>query len=724
MHPLLKCLLTLGFIGLPTLTVNAATFSVNDTADAVDINVGNGVCATASGTCTLRAALQEANTGAVTDTIVLAAGTHTLTIAAAGSNPVSSGDLNVTAPVAITGAGADTTIITGQNNDRIFNFTKTSGGSTLSHLSITSGVSTTTGGGIFAKASLTLDTVSVNNNSATFTGGGIFFDGSAVSGSSLIVKNCTLSENSATTGAGIGLKSATAKLSRSTVSGNSASENGGGLHTDNTSSAFELYNVSVTANIADSDANGSGDGGGISNASGISKLKNSILANNFDHSASGNIYPNCSGTLTLLGYDLSDDVAGCSLSSDSVTTGVSLTLPQLGTLDDNGGETKSHALSYVATTSNPAIDAGDPAGCTDESGNIITTDQIGRAIADGNDDGTTTCDIGAYEYADITLNWITLNETPQNDMGTNAVAYNGLLYAFGRSLGNGSASNLSQIYDPTTDSWANLTTAMPTNRESAVVTLFDEQTYVIGGNDPETCDGNYRCGQIANVDVYNPTSQAWSVAASLNHARDVAIVGTWQDKIFVWGGMTYEMLDDGNGNLITNVTNQTIGEYFDRNDGLWHDLTTSMPYAVRSSAYAQVDSKLYVFGGCSLVMLGGNNTCTQQIVQVYDMASDSWTLIGETAMPTGRHFSGQHATAVGDKIVVFGGATDSAPGTPSTKYAIVEIYDTSDNSWTRATDMSVARKSTLSGVINNVLYVAGGSDTDMHVESVDLSSLE
>src|SRR5690606_38888623 len=59
-------------------TAHAATFTVNNTADAPDANPGDGICATASGVCTLRAALQEANAAAGADTINVPAGTYTL----------------------------------------------------------------------------------------------------------------------------------------------------------------------------------------------------------------------------------------------------------------------------------------------------------------------------------------------------------------------------------------------------------------------------------------------------------------------------------------------------------------------------------------------------------------------------------------------------------------------------------------------------------------------
>ena len=63
----------------------AATFTVNSPFDAADANPGDGVCETApgNGVCTLRAAIEEANTlGAGNDaTISLPPNTYLLTLA-------------------------------------------------------------------------------------------------------------------------------------------------------------------------------------------------------------------------------------------------------------------------------------------------------------------------------------------------------------------------------------------------------------------------------------------------------------------------------------------------------------------------------------------------------------------------------------------------------------------------------------------------------------------
>jgi hypothetical protein len=65
--------------------------------------------------------------------------------------------------------------------------------------------------------------------------------------------------------------------------------------------------------------------------------------------------------------------------------------PMLGPLQNNGGLTQTMAL----LSGSPAIDAGNPAGCTDGSGHLLKTDQRGMPRPDPEDTGG--CDIGSYE---------------------------------------------------------------------------------------------------------------------------------------------------------------------------------------------------------------------------------------------------------------------------------------------------------------------------------------
>src|SRR5437879_12634228 len=113
------------------------TYNVNSTADLVNSSPTSKVCATATGVCTLRAAIQASNANAGTDTIVLPAGTYTLTITGRNEDLAATGDLDITDPVNITGAGASSVIIDGNGIDRVFdvfaNGTNTISGVTIRH---------------------------------------------------------------------------------------------------------------------------------------------------------------------------------------------------------------------------------------------------------------------------------------------------------------------------------------------------------------------------------------------------------------------------------------------------------------------------------------------------------------------------------------------------------------------------------------------------------------
>src|SRR5262245_50220381 len=104
-------------------SAQADTYTVNSTVDAVDATPGNGTCATAAGTCTLRAAVQEANAHAGPDTITLPAGHYFLSAIGDGEDLAATGDLDVTEALQVNGAGAGTTIIDGLKADGLFQVT-------------------------------------------------------------------------------------------------------------------------------------------------------------------------------------------------------------------------------------------------------------------------------------------------------------------------------------------------------------------------------------------------------------------------------------------------------------------------------------------------------------------------------------------------------------------------------------------------------------------------
>jgi hypothetical protein len=305
---------------------------------------------------------------------------HAIGLAASGDSvmiapSVYTENLTINMSLKLNGAGATKTIIDGGQTIRVISILNAAANVTLSKVTIRNGVAAG-GGGILNWGILTVNNSTVSGNFAassySATGAGIYNSGT------LTINNSTLSGNSGGSNfiyGGAIYSSGKLSITNSTLSGNSANGSTGG-------GGGGIYVASGTARISNTTISGNSgtpSGGGIYN-SGQVTLQNSIVANN----PSGG---NCAGTVTSNGYNLSSD-GTCSLN----TTGdLNNTNPKLGPLRNNGGSTKTQAL----LSGSPGIDAGNPAGCTDNHGHLLKTDQIGQPRPDKEDTGG--CDIGAYE---------------------------------------------------------------------------------------------------------------------------------------------------------------------------------------------------------------------------------------------------------------------------------------------------------------------------------------
>ena len=191
----LASLTALVILGATSATASMAapqtTFSVTSTADAVDNNLGDNQCHAAlpGNPCTLRAAIQQADALDGGSTIMLPAGTYTLTIAGTGEDAAATGDLDVLHTLTLQGAGATATIINADGIDRVFDIPPTAQ-LTISGVTIENGRDNGyTGGGILNRGSLTLIDDVVYHNHTTTSGGGIASIGVLILSNTHIISN-------------------------------------------------------------------------------------------------------------------------------------------------------------------------------------------------------------------------------------------------------------------------------------------------------------------------------------------------------------------------------------------------------------------------------------------------------------------------------------------------------------------------------------------------------
>jgi len=378
----------------------ATPFVVNYLGDADDASPGDGICATATGVCTLRAAIREANALPGTDDINFSV-TGTIPFGSGGGTYEINDDLSIQPH---TGQARNLTIQS--IGARVF---KVNAGVTLllTNMTIANGGSGGATSAKFGGGAIWNDRGRVFVYNVTFSanyscspvpvcGSGSGHGGAIANGGYLVVYNSTFVNNvspehggaifnfGGEDDAGIAYNGE-AIIVNSTFFGNRALSLRGGAIANR-----DAYLTVVNSTIA---GNQSGfTGGGIDNTvAGEVTISNTILAYN---TADSPATANCRIALYFFDYGGNlDSGASCGFTAP---TSQSNTDPNLGPLRDNGGRTDTMALQ----SGSPAIDAGVPleGDCMAPPDGPLTYDQryFPRPV-DGNGDGIKTCDSGAYE---------------------------------------------------------------------------------------------------------------------------------------------------------------------------------------------------------------------------------------------------------------------------------------------------------------------------------------
>jgi parallel beta-helix repeat protein len=361
-------------------------------AHAATITVTSGGDAGSGSTCTLRQAIEAANTNAVVGTCTSgAAGTDTIQFNATLANStitLGGSQLSVTEELAIVGSGQT---LDANGASRVL---YTDANVTASTLTFTGGNSSGDGGGIYVYngAALTLSDCVITGNSAASDGGGIYL----YDGATLAMSRCTVSGNDAGNygGAIYGWTDNTITIANSTISGNTAADAGGGIYIF--SGELYLTNSTLTNNEATASY---GNGGGIYAVNqSFAAINNTTITGNQAGNAGGGIYLDgtsgidvnntiLSANMATIDVDLARGSGGggpkrgankvsgaASPQGTTVTISASLlgaamagdftgngnifnNAPGLGSLANNGGPTQTLSLQ----AGSPAIDAGNNA---------------------------------------------------------------------------------------------------------------------------------------------------------------------------------------------------------------------------------------------------------------------------------------------------------------------------------------------------------------------------
>lgn len=426
--------LALSGAATPEMCAADFEFPVDTESDTHDFDLRDEKCSDETGSCSLRAAIEQSNALFPSVTLIdLPSGTYKLTL----------GELQINASLQLSGAGSDITFIIGNLESRIFHISNTRTNPTVNMDGVTilngnaSAFGTGNGGGILIEpgSTLTLAGSAVSLNKGRLEGAGIS------NGGSLVIESCTIDGNRITqpvdgvTGLGGGIYnfgSGIVKISHSTINNNYATTGGGGIANDG---LLEMSNSTVSGNsvfaggggilnrgsaritfstITENKANVGTRvnttertaGGGIRNERTV-EMGNTIVAGNTDCRADPNFpqfdclgppvssdgFSQAPSTVISKGGNLVGVIDKFNLeltSSDQKGTRAEPLDAQLFSLAQNGGPTLTHALK----PDSPAIDKGTGMGSGDTFFDCPETDQRGEARPVG-----MGCDVGAFEFS-------------------------------------------------------------------------------------------------------------------------------------------------------------------------------------------------------------------------------------------------------------------------------------------------------------------------------------
>ncbi len=233
-----------------------------------------------------------------------------------------------------------------------------------------------------------------------------------------------------------------------------------------------------------------------------------------------------------------------------------------------------------------------------------------------------------------------------------------------------------------TPGWGTRAPLLEPNSEFAVAEL-DGKIYVIGGYP-------YTRETVTTVQVYDSRQDRWEYTTPLPQPINHGMAATVNGKVYMIGGQTHAGGRSERAGFL-----DTVFEY-DPELSTWTS-RAPMPTARSGGATAVIDNKIYVAGGRPPQ---GNDFA------VYEPDTDSWTVL--PGLPTQRNHL--VVAAIDDKVYVVGGRFGA--GFSSELTNILEVFDSTTNTWTSEAPMPTTRSGINGIVADGCLHVWGGEGND------------
>lgn len=253
-------------------------------------------------------------------------------------------------------------------------------------------------------------------------------------------------------------------------------------------------------------------------------------------------------------------------------------------------------------------------------------------------------------------------------------SYNGRIYVVGGGAAAGSTSSF-ESYDPATNSWTTLPSAL-SSRAIANLVELGGSLYYVGGCYGSDCNA----GITGAMEAYSVSGNSWASRAPMITPRNSFAAAAVNGRLYAVGGRS----QCGPCTALSSV------EAYDPSTDTWIS-RASLPVARHSMTAVSFGGRLYVIGGVN------GAGVEQSSVEVYDPATNTWT--SGTAMITARQGLGGAPISTGFfAIGGFGAGTNRGEN---------EYWASGSNSWFTRAPMPFLRYQVVAAEAGGVIYVTG-----------------
>ncbi|HWO32643.1 MAG TPA: choice-of-anchor D domain-containing protein [Candidatus Acidoferrum sp.] len=289
----------------------------------------------------------------------------------------------------------------------------------------------------------------------------------------------------------------------------------------------------------------------------------------------------------------------------------------------------------------------------------------GKALSIGGVDGSGNILASAEVFSSSTSKW-----TLAGSMAEARESFPAVVLRNGKILVSGGLGISSvvlagaELYDPTTGAWSSAGSLSVARFAHTATLLSSGKVLVTGGCTASSCSTD-----TAVSELYDPSSNTWSITGSLNMAR------SYQTAVLLKTGKVLAM--GGSGSL-------TSCELYSPTTGTWTN-------AASTSAGRYLNTTTLLLSGKVLAAGGANGRYPVNSAEIYDPTANTWTLTGN--MLSGRYAHTASLLTDGTVLVAGGTGQSISCGKACTGYipfARAEIYNEAAGTFTATAPLSQA----------------------------------